>query len=182
MRHLLIVEDDPSLRRALTTALAPFARTVSACSNVAAAREKLPTLRPDFLVLDVSLPDGTAFDVLDAVHALAAMPIVVAISGNATADQSFRLAQRGVRAFVPKPLDLALLERTVTEVMAEPPDLIPHLRGAVGHASVLEVERVVRKTMLSEALGRTRGSKSGAARILHVSRQLLQHMVRGALS
>ncbi|MBN9159754.1 MAG: hypothetical protein BGO98_42635 [Myxococcales bacterium 68-20] len=181
MQRLLIIEDDPSLRRALVAALSTHAAVVRACSTVAEARATLPDFRPELMVLDVSLPDGDAFDVLASAHALPAMPIVIGISGEARADQAFRLAQRGVRAFIPKPLDLATLERALSSVLAEPPDLVPHLRAAVGCAPVREVEAVVRRTMVSEALGRTRGSKNGAAKILRVSRQLLQHMVRGAL-
>jgi len=170
MQRLLIIEDDPSLRRALVAALSTHAAVVRACSTVAEARATLPDFRPELMVLDVSLPDGDAFDVLASAHALPAMPIVIGISGEARADQAFRLAQRG-----------ATLERALSSVLAEPPDLVPHLRAAVGCAPVREVEAVVRRTMVSEALGRTRGSKNGAAKILRVSRQLLQHMVRGAL-
>ena len=180
MHRLLIVEDDPSLRRLLATALSARVPSVMTSSTVAEARVALPVFRPDLIVLDVALPDGDAFDVLDAVHAPAALPTVVAISGHANPDQSFRLAQRGVRAFLSKPLDLATVERALDDALTHPPDLVPHLRAAVGHAPVREVEGVVRRTMVSEALGRTRGSKNGAAKILRVSRQLLQHMVRGA--
>ncbi len=182
MKRILIVEDDASLRRALSAALTPLASALTACATVAAARAELPGFQPEIVVLDVSLPDGDAFDVLDAIDALAAMPLVLAVSGQATPDQSFRLAQRGVRAFLPKPLDLATLERTLGDLRARAPDLIPHVRAAVGHAPVHAVEKVVRRTMVAEALGRSHGSKNGAAKILHVSRQLLQHMLRGTPS
>lgn len=182
MKRILVVEDDSSLRRALSAALSPRASALTACGTVAAARAELHAFQPDVVVLDVALPDGDAFDVLDAVDALAAMPLVLAVSGQASPDQSFRLAQRGVRAFLPKPLDLTTLERTLEDVLAQPPDLVPHLRAAVGHAPVHDVEKVVRRTMVAEALGRSHGSKNGAAKILHVSRQLLQHMLRGTPS
>lgn len=179
-QRILVVEDNPSLLRCLEAALGRRAPKVVACASVAAARAAMPELRPDLVVLDVALPDGDAFDVLDAALALEAFPVVVAMSGSANPDQSFRLAQRGVRAFVPKPLDLEALDRAVDEALSRGPDLVPIVRAAVGHAPVREVEAVVRRTMLNEALGRTGGSKNGAAKILRVSRQLLQHMVRAA--
>jgi len=181
MQRLLIVEDDHALRRALSAALSPRVGSVTSCGSVREARSALPAFRPDVMVLDVYLPDGTALDVLEVAQALPALPIIVAISGQARPEESFLLAQQGVRAFVPKPLDLAALEQALDRVTAEPPDLVPHLRGAVGHAPVRDVESAVRRTMVTEALGRTRGSKSGAAKILRVSRQLLQHMVRSTL-
>jgi DNA-binding NtrC family response regulator len=82
--------------------------------------------------------------------------------------------------FVPKPLDLDTLDRAVDQALSQPPDIVPIVRAVVGHAPVHEVEGIVRRTMIEEALGRTRGSKTAAARILSVSRQLLQHMVRSA--
>lgn len=182
IQRLLIIEDDEALRRTLVAALSPHAKSTTTCTTIAEALAALARpMHPDLIILDVSLPDGTAFDVLDRVAMLPAMPTIIAISGQASPDQSFRLAQRGVRAFLPKPFDLATLERTVESVQAQPPDLIPHLRSAVGHAPVRDVEDVVRRTMVSEALGRTRGSKNGAAKLLHISRQLLQHMVRATV-
>jgi DNA-binding NtrC family response regulator len=177
-QRILVVEDNPTLLRCLVTALSRRAANVVACATVAEAKVAMAELRPDLVVLDVMLPDGDAFDVLDAAHALDAFPVIVAMSGAAGPDQSFRLAQRGVRAFLPKPLDLDTIDRVLDEALASGPDIVPIVRAAVGHAPVREVEAVVRRTMVNEALGRTRGSKNGAAKILRVSRQLLQHMVR----
>lgn len=179
IQRLLIVEDDDALRRNLMAALSRRASSTMACGTVREALEAITGPKPpDLMVLDVSLPDGDAFAILERTSRLAAMPIIIAISGEASAGQSFELAQKGVRAFLPKPFDLVTLERTIDAARTQAPDLVPHLRNAVGHAPVRDVEHVVRRTMVTEALGRTHGSKNGAAKILCVSRQLLQHMVR----
>lgn len=181
-KRILVVEDNQTLLRCLETALGRRSPQVVGCATVAAARAAIAERAPDLVVLDVALPDGTAFDVLDALHACDAFPVVVAMSGTAEPGESFRLAQRGVRAFVPKPLDLETLDLAVDQALSQAPDIVPIVRTAVGHAPVREVEAVVRRTMVNEALGRTRGSKNGAAKILRVSRQLLQHMVRATAS
>ncbi len=111
---------------------------------------------------------------------LPAAPVVIAMSGVAGPSESFRLAQLGVRNYLTKPLRLETLEFAINEALQSAPDLTPHVRAQVGHVPVRELERHVRRTMVDEALARADGSRRGAARLLFVSRQLLQHMLRSA--
>ena len=69
------------------------------------------------------------------------------------------------------------LDRT-PRPLAEPPDLTPYVRASVGIVPLQHIEEHVRHTMLQEALARSGGNRRGAARMLKVSRQLLQHMLR----
>jgi two-component system response regulator MprA len=54
--RVLVVDDDPELRAALSRALTVDGYTVSAVSNGAKALEAVPELAPDVLVLDVMMP------------------------------------------------------------------------------------------------------------------------------
>lgn len=175
----MVVDDDHRLREALTAALEPEVRQLRACSDVAAVARLLDHWFPDVLVLDVALPDGDAFDVLDLLAGSDAMPQVIAISGMATPPQSFELAQRGVRGYLTKPFTVAELRQAIERVLSEPADLRGTLRCLVGRRPLREVEREVRTTMVDEALARSDGKRKGAARLLQISRQLLQHIVRG---
>jgi DNA-binding NtrC family response regulator len=176
--RVLIVEDDRSLLRALERTLAERFLEVRGCRTRVEALALLQTFRPQLLVLDFALPDGDAFDVLRAAAATEPAAAVVSISGTARSDQTFELATLGVRAFLPKPLAPGDLERAIDLALSRPPDLRPLLRGSVGHRPIHEVEEEVRATMVDEALARSGGSRRGAAKILAVSRQLLQHMLR----
>jgi transcriptional regulator with PAS, ATPase and Fis domain len=53
------------------------------------------------------------------------------------------------------------------------------LRAAVGERPLGEIEQAARHIMVMEALARAGGSKTRAARLLGISRQLLQHILRG---
>ncbi len=176
--RVLIVEDDEALRQTLERALRERFENVSTAASVAAALEAIETAPPDLLLMDVELPDGSAVDVMRAAVKGDAMPLAVAMSGNATPTQSFELAQLGVRTYLAKPLTLSALERAIDEVLSQPPELGPHVRAAVGQKPIHEVESEVRDTMLREALGQSGGNRRGAARLLQVSRQLIQHMLR----
>lgn len=178
VRHLLLVEDSVRLAAALEEALRPYAARVTRVTTLAAARQVLREEPPDAVLLDVSLPDGTSDTLLEDLQAVEPLPHVIAISGNATAEQAFRLASGGVRAFVPKPLDLARLEAVWTETLARPPDLVHALRASTGQVPLRELEGAVRETLVDEALAKSGGSVRGAARLLRISRQLLQHILR----
>jgi hypothetical protein len=46
------------------------------------------------------------------------------------------------------------------------------------NASLEQIEEGVRDVLVDEALARSRGSKHGAARLLEITRQRLQHILR----
>jgi DNA-binding NtrC family response regulator len=178
VQRVLVVEDKAELRRTLERVLLGRFPEVRSAARVAEAVALLESWRPDLLLLDVELPDGTAVDVMRAAMRCEAVPLAVAMSGRAAPAQSFELARLGVRTYLQKPLDLALLERALDDAIENPPDLQPFVRSVVGQRQIHEVQDEVRETMLREALGRARGSRRAAARLLRVSRQLVQHMLR----
>jgi DNA-binding NtrC family response regulator len=100
------------------------------------------------------------------------------MSGKASAEEAFQLARLGVRAYLHKPLDLATLHQALEEALAQPPELETHLRSAVGKIAIKDAERLVRSTMVDEAMARSAGNRRGAARLLDISRELLQHILR----
>jgi len=176
--RVLVVEDHEGLLATLTCALGARFPEVRACRDVSAVRTALDGWRPDLVVTDVILPDGDALDVLTLLADGEGMPCAIAISGEATPDQSFELARRGVRIYLSKPLSLERLEAAVERALTSPPDLRPQLRQVVGHAPLHVVEGEIREVMVDEAMARTRGSRRAAARLLGISRQLLQHVLR----
>jgi two-component system, response regulator RegA len=175
---ILVVEDSAALRRALGSALRARGAAVTLCAGVREAREALAPAAPDVVLLDVHLTDGSAFELLESVRPLRPRPVTIAMSGKASADEAFRLARLGVSAYLPKPLDLTTLDDTLDRALVAPPDLELHVRSAVGKVAVRDAERLVRSTMVDEAMARTGGNVRGAARLLDVSRELLQHIVR----
>jgi DNA-binding NtrC family response regulator len=175
---VLVVEDDAPLARTIQAALSPSAPEVHVCRTAADAIASFGRVRPELVLLDVALPDGSAFDVLAALTSVEPRPMVVAMSGTARPDETFRLAQLGVRHYLRKPFTLAELQAAVTLARTTPADVTPHVRNLVGLRPIHDVEEEIRRTMLQEALARAGGSRRGAARLLAISRQLLQHMLR----
>lgn len=178
LERVLIIEDDADLRSALARVLASWGAEVSEAGTASEARALLAGPPPSLLIVDVRLPDQTAFEVLDLAARRSPAPMVIAMSGKASPGEAFLLAQKGVRAFLAKPVSIGQLEEAVRVAMGEAPVLEPLITASVGHVPLREVQREVRRVMVTEALARTDGSRSGAARLLRVSRQALQQILR----
>ena len=114
---ILIVEDDQVVRRAMEAILSAAGhrvRTADTCSSgLALALEELPEL----LVLDISLPDGTGWSLLESIHN--ARPhenfkVIVASSNQITRGQ---LRKYRVDIFIAKPFDMAYLAESVGQLL-----------------------------------------------------------------
>ena len=177
LRSALVIEDDPTLRAALATFLRTKDLRVATAGSAAEAIVQLRG-RPDLILLDVMLPDGDVFTVLERAQKLAPAPIRIAMSGEATAEAAFKLAAYGVRRFLQKPVSLAAIWNAVCEANQEAPDLAPFVQESVGHVSLKDLTGNVRAAAIEQALAIARGNRTRAARILRVTRQAVQQMVR----
>jgi DNA-binding NtrC family response regulator len=109
MANILIVDDETSI----TAAFATFFRQHGAHTVVEAhtAEEGIAAwrrTRPDLTLLDVRLPDGTGFDVLEALQEHD--PVVIMITAYGDVPMAVRALQSGAENFLTKPVDLSLLQ------------------------------------------------------------------------
>jgi two-component system KDP operon response regulator KdpE len=120
-KKILIVEDDADVRMGLHVCLKAnhydifFA--VDALSSVAEARKH----EPDLILLDLGLPAGDGFVVMDrlkAVPALAIIPVIV-VSGRSGAANRERALKAGAKAFLEKPVDNAELLAVIRQALGE---------------------------------------------------------------
>jgi DNA-binding NtrC family response regulator len=178
IESVLVVEDNRRLWRALERALGDRFGELRLAHGVESARDVLHDFKPHLILLDFALPDGDAFDVLDALAGRRPQPVVIAMSGRAEPLDTFELARRGVRAFLSKPITIDSLESALRRFADAPPLVLPHVEQAVGHVTLTRLAGDVRDAMIDEALARTDGSRRGAARLLGISRQLLQYLLK----
>jgi PAS domain S-box-containing protein len=91
---VLVVEDDEDLARVLTTALERRGLRVEVAPTMAAALRLGETFVPDLIVLDVRLPDGDGFAVVEQLRRderLASTPLVVYTAAELTPGDQGRL-------------------------------------------------------------------------------------------
>lgn len=96
------MEDDDRLRSALARLVQSWNTEVMEGRTISEGAALLSS-NPDLVIMDVRLPDGSGVEVAEAARKIEPAPMVVAISGAASAAEAFELARAGVRAFVPKP-------------------------------------------------------------------------------
>lgn len=87
--RVLVVDDTRLARRELRTLLSAHAdiEVVGEADDVPAACEAIATLRPDLVLLDIQMPSGTGFDVLEALET--APPVVFTTAYDQYALQAF---------------------------------------------------------------------------------------------
>jgi len=178
LKRVLIVEDDDALRTALVRLFVRSGVDTLHARTAQRACELLREERTELIIADVRLQDSTVFELLDVARELSPAPAVIAISGKASPDEAFRLAQKGVRGYLAKPFTLSALREEVESAFSEGPDLEPLIAATVGRVPLRRVQSDVRRVMVKEALARADGNRSAAARLLQVTRQAIQQSLR----
>ena len=117
---ILVVDDDPDIRRVLGDAFEAEGFRVATAANGMQALHRVRDAAPDAIVLDLSMPmmGGDAFLYAWRAGAEARDVPVVAISA---AYRPLRPRDLGVEAFFPKPFDIDLLVRHVKDLLAYRP-------------------------------------------------------------
>jgi two-component system KDP operon response regulator KdpE len=77
MSTILVVDDDPQLRRFLRTTLAGHGHSVVEAGSVAEAVDAIGRIQPSVILLDLGLPDGDGLAVLRRIPAEDRPPIIV---------------------------------------------------------------------------------------------------------
>jgi two-component system KDP operon response regulator KdpE len=106
---LLIVDDEPSVRRLLRTTLAGHGYRILEAASGRAALDLLARERPNALLLDLSLPDLDGLDVIRHVRGSGvSVPVIVLSSRNGEAEKVEAL-DFGADDYVTKPFGMAEL-------------------------------------------------------------------------
>jgi DNA-binding NtrC family response regulator len=107
---ILIVDDEPGTRFGVRNFLESQGFEVDEADTVASAEKAVRDGRPDVVVLDHMLPDGTALDLLPRIKEVdPSLPIVV-LTGHATIDLAVRAIKEGADQFLAKPVELPALQ------------------------------------------------------------------------
>jgi two-component system KDP operon response regulator KdpE len=100
--HVLIVDDEPQIRRFLDVAYRVQGYRVTTASDAAGALAALARGDVDLLVLDLGLPDRDGGDLLQDVRGWSTMPIVV-LTARFGEDEKVRMLDAGANDYVVKP-------------------------------------------------------------------------------
>jgi CheY-like chemotaxis protein len=118
-RRILVVDDQAGIRRLLETGLTDAGAEVWMAADGAAALNMLESLEPELMLLDLSMPGVTGWEVLESLRASNRrqdMPVILQTSADDF--DSFERARRlGVAAFISKPFRLSEVVETCRRVL-----------------------------------------------------------------
>jgi len=100
--RILIVDDDPEVRRLLAWRLEADGYSVTDAADARSALAEFQRNPPDLAILDLSLPDGSGLDVLTAIRAGGTMPVII-LSARSHEEDRVRGLELGADDYVVKP-------------------------------------------------------------------------------
>jgi two-component system KDP operon response regulator KdpE len=124
--RVLIVDDEPQIRRALRVALRANGYDVSEVATGQEAIEGVALDPPDLVILDLGLPDVDGFEVCRRLREWTQVPIIV-LSAHGDDQAKVRALDEGADDYVTKPFSM--------------PELLARMRVALRHASLVTASK-----------------------------------------
>ena len=165
MTRVLVIDDEPSILRALRINLTARNYEVSTANDGASGLAAVSRDRPDVLILDLGLPDMDGTDVIHGVRGWTSTPIIV-LSVWGQEHQKVAALDAGADDYVTKPFGMD--------------ELLARLRAAVRRAAPAPDEPVVTTPDFTVDLAakRVRRDADGDVRLTPTEWQLLEILVR----
>lgn len=102
-RPLLVVDDDSETLGYLETVLRSSGYEVVAAADLPAARRALESRRFDMVLTDLSLPEGSGLDVLEAARKADPVTVGIVLSGHGTVNSALEALRQGAYDYLVKP-------------------------------------------------------------------------------
>jgi DNA-binding response OmpR family regulator len=134
-KKILIVDDDPEVRLSLHVRLkVNNYDVVFAGDGVASITEAMKHM-PDLIILDLGLPAGDGFSVLERLKSNASLSMipVIVVSGRVGIPNRDWALKAGAIAFLQKPVDNTRLFSLIRQILGERGDSPPLVYDLSGH-------------------------------------------------
>jgi len=105
MPTLLVVDDEPSVCYSIARLFGDETTCVRTASTVAEGVRVFEAEKPDVVVLDLLLPDGSGLQAFESIRAVSPKQPVIFITAHGTATTAIEAMKRGAFDYLIKPLD-----------------------------------------------------------------------------
>ena len=146
MTRVLVIEDEPALARALAITLRARRYDVDVAHSGSAGLDAVAARHPDFVVLDLGLPDLDGMEVLQALRGWTRVPVVV-LSARVTSDEKVEALDAGADDYVTKPFGMD--------------ELLARIRAAARRGVVAEAPPVVETSTFTVDVAHRRVTRAG---------------------
>ena len=183
---ILIVDDEPGLRFGVRDFLELQGFEIDEAESCQSAQQRFRTSRPDIVVADYLLPDGTALDLLPRLKEIDPEIPLLILTGHGSIDLAVRAIKEGAEQFLTKPLELPALLVILERILENKRNLhkqrankTREVRAAIDpfvgtSPAILELAEQARKVVLATEspiliLGETGTGKGVLSRWLHAN-------------
>ena len=183
MPHVLIVDDDANTRAALEALATAEGFSTATAGDLREARIQMGRLRPDAVLVDLKLPDGSGLELFDHLDSPGSMEVIL-ITGHASVETAVEALRRGVSDYLVKPINVARVKSVLArvpragELHAEIGTLRGELRrlgrfgGMLGSSPAMQslyeqIQRVAPTEATVFLIGESGTGKELAARTIH---------------
>ncbi len=184
-KHILVADDDPSIRSLLKTFLENEGFAVSEAKNGAEVIGRLNNgSKPDLVVMDVRMPEMSGIDVLQKINEQGIEVPVLLMTAYGTANLAIKAIQLGAHDYITKPFELEEVLHTInrffdyqalaTEVKTLRSQLIeydPSERIVGRTPAMMEIYKTIGKVAKTDATvlitGETGTGKELVAEVIH---------------
>ena len=115
MSHVLIVDDDANTREALAALATQEGFTTALAGSVAEARMHLVRQRPEVILMDLRLPDGSGIDFLEDLEDRSSIETIL-ITGHASVETAVEALRLGASDYLTKPVNMQRLKAVLSRV------------------------------------------------------------------
>lgn len=115
-RTILVIDDEPQIRRAVRNALSGDDSRVVEAATAAAGLDVIATERPDLVVLDLGLPDRSGVDVCRDLRTWSEVPVLV-LSARHADEEKAALLDAGADDYLTKPFSTLELQARVRALL-----------------------------------------------------------------
>ena len=162
-----VVDDDPSVRRALARLIRSVGLAVETFPNAQAFLDFTPHDQPACLVLDVRLPGPSGLDLQSTLREAGRLLPIVFITAHGSVSTSVRAMKGGAVDFLQKPFNdqelLDCIQRALETSRRQRADQAEHAELAQRHASLTSREREVLRLVVAGMLNKQIAGELGIA-------------------
>jgi CheY-like chemotaxis protein len=119
MAKILLVDDEPQIRKLITEALEASGHNVTAASTGLEALGHVFSKSFDLALLDIAIPQIDGLGLLDTIKKQKASTMVIIISGQGSRDTAIEALKKGAFDYLKKPVSLTELENATNRALEE---------------------------------------------------------------
>jgi len=132
---ILLIEDDGSIRSAITRALTDLGHVVSTSNTGMAGLEAAVDNPPDVVLLDLGLPDIDGLQVLAMLRAVSEVPVIIITARDDDADM-VKALDAGADDYVVKPFGIEQVDARLRAVLRRSGSAVPEGPLVVGGLTI----------------------------------------------